>query len=381
MLPNRTTRAVLAAGSGLLLLASAFTGCDKQDVPARPEISNPIELEPLEVTGFAPARAMGGDVLSISGIGFNPHPSANRVRVGGVYAAAIAATESTLTVVLPPFALSGQVSVSDVTGWRSGTAEGNFAFGAPDTLNRGANVDPGEPSYTMTTPDYSEVATTTFTITGSVSGNDGSGWWAIVDSDALIRAQGTLTAADLSAGQTVPLFCGSQRILVFFANAAGKSFYALDVLRTTCDEPDIRVRLAWDTDATDVDLHLIKPGGSYGDSTDDTDCYFTNCTEFAHEADWGVEGDHTDDPVLDIDDTNGYGPENIFIDPSEDGRYQVHVHYWSDHGNGPSNAWVEVYIQGVRTAAFGAEPLVDGQIWQVCTIDWPSGAVAAIGRP
>lgn len=378
MVPIRSTRAVLAAGSGLVLLALSFSGCDNQNVPARPEISNPIELEPLEVTGFSPARAMGGETLSITGSGFDSSLSANRVRIGGVNATVTAATESTLTVVLPPYALSGSVRVSDLSGWRQGESDDTFTFGAPTGLARGANVEAGEPTYTMTTPDYVEVAGTTATFSGSVAGQTGDTWWAIVDGSSVIRAQGTLPLDGGTFSQVLPLFCGDQRVLIAADNAAGKSFYAVDVTRTTCDEPDIRVRLAWDTDGTDVDLHLIRPGGSYNDA--DGDCYFATCNEGDEGADWGEEGVVGDDPVLDVDDVDGYGPENIFLEPNEDGTYQVNVHYWSDHGNGPSNAWVEVYIQGVRTAAFGAETLTDGQVWTVCTIDWPSGVVEGIGR-
>lgn len=133
----------------------------------------------------------------------------------------------------------------------------------------------------------------------------------------------------------------------------------------------MRVKLSWDTDSTDVDTHLIMPGSSYRD--DVGDCYFANRTP-----DWGVIGDSSDDPELDVDDVDGFGPENIYVDPTDGGAYQVTIHYWSDHGHGVSNPWVELFIDGVRTQAFGPKQMSSGQVWNVCTIDWPSGVVTGL---
>jgi Carboxypeptidase regulatory-like domain/Uncharacterized protein conserved in bacteria (DUF2135) len=77
---------------------------------------------------------------------------------------------------------------------------------------------------------------------------------------------------------------------------------------------DIRVTLTWDGGPyTDVDLHFIDPNGER--------CYYSNSVTAL-----GAE--------LDVDDTDGYGPENIIMEPGEaiPGTYYVEVNYYSDEG-------------------------------------------------
>ena len=58
------------------------------------------------------------------------------------------------------------------------------------------------------------------------------------------------------------------------------------------------IRIVWDKDDTDVDLYFSWSGGN--------ECYFGNSTP-----DWG--GRPETSPRLDVDDTDGFGPENITI--------------------------------------------------------------------
>ncbi len=179
--------------------------------------------------------------------------------------------------------------------------------------------------------------------------------------------------------QVLPIFCGQQRLLVLFGNENGRAYYMSDVTRLDCTEPSIRVKLSWDTNHTDVDLHFLRPNGTYNDfgSEQDpgSDCFFAN-----RNPDWGELGNPTDDPELDVDDVDGYGPENIYLEPGDEGTYTVVVYYYSDHGYGPSNAWVEVFIEGGRVRGFGPFRLNStGARWNVCTIDWPGGSVNPIG--
>ena len=70
----------------------------------------------------------------------------------------------------------------------------------------------------------------------------------------------------------------------------------------------LQVNLAWDTDNTDIDLHVIEPGGE--------EIYF------------GDKRSNITGGQLDRDDTDGYGPENIFWENAPDGEYKVFVHYY-----------------------------------------------------
>lgn len=75
----------------------------------------------------------------------------------------------------------------------------------------------------------------------------------------------------------------------------------------------LRVTLTWNTNGTDVDLWVTDPNGEK--------CYYANRTTAS-----GLR--------LDVDDTNGYGPENITTSTIIPGDYLVQVHYYSDHGHG-----------------------------------------------
>lgn len=69
----------------------------------------------------------------------------------------------------------------------------------------------------------------------------------------------------------------------------------------------IRVVLSWDTDGTDLDLHLITPDGKH--------CFY---------------GDRVlpNGGALDVDVTTGYGPEIFSLPSAMRGNYHVYVNYY-----------------------------------------------------
>ena len=89
----------------------------------------------------------------------------------------------------------------------------------------------------------------------------------------------------------------------------------------------IYVTLTWDTNDTDIDTYVIDPTGDYS-------AYYHRNT-----ADGGF---------LDYDVTTGYGPEHWLLTTANKVRwgqpYQVRLHYYSDHGNGPSNYTVSIQV-------------------------------------
>ena len=155
-------------------------------------------------------------------------------------------------------------------------------------------------------------------------------------------------------------------------------------LRATSEPPplselDLKLVLNWDVDGgSDVDFHFVR-------NSPCNDCYYANMTP-----DWGVAGDITDDPFLDIDDLQGPGPENINVDELSDGTYRIWVHYYSDTGSGGSggggsstaaNATVDVYIGGTLAASYGPQRLNGtSDSWDVATLDWPSGTLTPLNR-
>lgn len=165
----------------------------------------------------------------------------------------------------------------------------------------------------------------------------------------------------------------------------------------TCVESAIRVELRWHTPGdpdeqdtgpatgTDLNLHFLHPWADGPDMDRDGkadgwydipfDCFWYNAYP-----NWGSDDPAVkDDPWLEVDDTDGAGPETIILAIPEDGAtYRVGVIYWNDHGFGPSTADVRVYINGeVKFARLGVV-LQDSDLWEVATIEWPSATVKAV---
>ncbi len=126
---------------------------------------------------------------------------------------------------------------------------------------------------------------------------------------------------------------------VFFVDLAGDYTLSLRVTdnldlsapSADCDQPDalvqihatpnqdIHVQLVWDTpgdpdqtdgEGSDVDMHMLHPNGRAW-MIAPLDCYYANVSP-----DWGPAGPDGN-PSLDIDDTNGAGPENINLEAPE----------------------------------------------------------------
>lgn len=137
-----------------------------------------------------------------------------------------------------------------------------------------------------------------------------------------------------------------------------------------------------DSDGTDLDLHLLHPnatswanGMSEVDNT--YDCYYANT-----RPDWGAAGP-ANNPSLDIDDTNGAGPEVISIADPEvigTGGYRVGVHYYSSgdalYGDdyGPSDATVRLYQSGILAYEMTRRLSAAGQLWDVLEVTWDGSA-------
>ncbi len=85
-------------------------------------------------------------------------------------------------------------------------------------------------------------------------------------------------------------------------------------------DDDIYLELVWhtagdadesDTDGSDVDLHLLHPGGRAW-ATAPADCYYDN-----RAPDWGPRGP-SGNPSFEIEDSNGAGPEALTLNTPED---------------------------------------------------------------
>jgi len=160
------------------------------------------------------------------------------------------------------------------------------------------------------------------------------------------------------------------------------------------DAPALTVQLLWhtpgDPDETDegleagadLDLHLLHPLAAGPDLDGDGsaegwfdipwDCFWCN-----PNPDWGPEGPEGN-PSYPGDTDSTTGLEAIMFAPTEPGTYKIGVHYWEDHGYGPSFATVRVYIWGSLVFEFPDVELEVCRMWEVATVEFPSGKITAI---
>ncbi len=206
------------------------------------------------------------------------------------------------------------------------------------------------------------------------------------------------SVAEAPAGSTTDFVPGDAVETSFFVDLAGRYVLHLEVVDDRgCVSPepavvtlvsrpdeDIHVQLVWSTPAdpdeadtgfgagSDLDLHVVHPNGCWEDST--WDCHFR-----AREPNWGNPARSDDDPSLDIDDTDGAGPENINLDNPESGtNYRIGVHYYNDHGYGVSYATLRVYIFGELVFESRDKEMYNDEWWVVAAVNWPSTEITPI---
>jgi uncharacterized protein YfaP (DUF2135 family) len=158
--------------------------------------------------------------------------------------------------------------------------------------------------------------------------------------ERVVTVKGTATsAAQLGTlvvnGVERPLPLGGGRFEATFALARGEN--AIEVIAPAASgkeeasarlnlyaqipKVDLQVILFWDTDQTDVDLHITEPSGE--------------TVNYSNRS--GSSGGR-----LDRDDTDGYGPEIYNLGAAPAGTYEVAAHYFGDRGTGQSTANVVV---------------------------------------
>lgn len=144
----------------------------------------------------------------------------------------------------------------------------------------------------------------------------------------------------------------------------------------------VHVELTWtnpedpdegDDTGSDVDVHMVKMGpGQWFEAP--FDIYFRNPNNSNDQPGAGIW--EPENPSLDIDDTDGAGPENIQMDdPQACQWYAVGVHYYKQLF-GTAYATVRIYINSKLVYEKLNQPLRRGsQFWDVARIHWPTGQV------
>ncbi|MFP4598353.1 MAG: hypothetical protein ACLFVJ_08875 [Persicimonas sp.] len=84
---------------------------------------------------------------------------------------------------------------------------------------------------------------------------------------------------------------------------------------------------------------------------------------------------------MDIDDTNGAGPEHINHSDLERVNYRVGAYYYSDSTLGESYATVRIYVHGQLEHEHANKLLeTTGTFWEAASIRGPSGGITPIDR-
>lgn len=161
----------------------------------------------------------------------------------------------------------------------------------------------------------------------------------------------------------------------------------------------IHLELLWDTPTdsnqgdqgpaagADLDLHFAHPlaagAGNDNDCDGKGDPWFAQPFDafwFNPSPSWGDDSLLANDPSMDIDDTDGAGPEIIRIAAPEGtssapASYFVGVHYWGDHGFGASYATLSIYLNGAMAYQAAKVKLNPSDVWFVGKLHWPSAMV------
>ena len=125
------------------------------------------------------------------------------------------------------------------------------------------------------------------------------------------------------------------------------------------EAPEIEVVLWWNTPTSDIDLHAWNPAGEH--------CYYGNSV--------------ISDGFLDIDDTEGYGPETFAVQTANSGVYEIQINSYSLDADLYSDASVQVFFDGELQETYGPHHFIiddnngtdPAAWWGVCTITIENG--------
>ncbi len=156
------------------------------------------------------------------------------------------------------------------------------------------------------------------TISGTVTNTDAD--------QAVLIQNGDATLIGVQSGafsNVVVLVQGQNVIYIVVANAACTTMsdpITINYQPGAAGQFYCRVTLSWNTDLSDMDLHVWAPSGQHS-------AYYNPVID---------AGD------LDVDDVNGYGPENFTCRTLEAGRFRVGINNYALHGASATACTVRV---------------------------------------
>ncbi len=158
---------------------------------------------------------------------------------------------------------------------------------------------------------------------------------------------------------------GTWEVQLQVTNASGVPSVPTKCVIEAVPKDELHVELSWAGPTSDLDLHLSLEDAALFEVPGDVS--FCNAAP-----DWGVAGERSDDPSLDLDDDDGFGPENVNLPAPADGVYPVRVHYFDDRDDGDVTARVTVFAYGAAIWS-GSQVLRRNEVWEVGQVNWPDG--------
>lgn len=167
---------------------------------------------------------------------------------------------------------------------------------------------------------------------------------------------------------------GTWEVQLQVTNALGVASAPTKCVVDAVPVDQLHVELSWSGATSDLDLHLADGDAAFYSVPGDVSW----CNR---HPDWGRRGQVEDDPSLDLDDDDGYGPENINVPSPADGAYPVRVHLFEDGDDGDVTATVSVFTYGDLVGTW-SKVLRRNQVWEVGQVNWPEGSFGvSSGRP
>jgi|GEM_PF-2158337 len=238
-----------------------------------------------------------------------------------------------------------------IEGYDSVKQSGEFSFKInPDAIPISVNI---------TSPDNNhETSDNNVTVTAQISTENGSSLPEISKVGFVVNGEVQYSTLSGDSFSTVAVLkTGDNSIKAGAITSSDNKVYLSDAINVTSNALNntYHIRISWDKNDTDVDLHFSWSGGST--------CYYSN-----KNPTWG---DSSTSPTLDVDNTEGYGPENITIDSLPgDGTYKIWVYYYSDHDNGGTNVYATINKDG-QSIFSSSRYMTDGGSWTLMEFTIP----------
>lgn len=196
--------------------------------------------------------------------------------------------------------------------------------------------------------------------------------WTLISTPS--GATATMPRGDANRPGFSPDVAGDYTARLVVTDNDGLSSDPCDVTLTATAGEGLWVETYWTNGGDDMDLHLLKSSAALETSGD---CYYGNCV--GRGLDWGVRGDRTDNPSLDLDDIPGTGPENINIASPASDDYTVIVRdYPGSVYNGRNDVTVNIYVGGALMWTDTRNINSEGCYESFATVTIPGGMISPL---